>query len=138
VDGLKSPLLVGFGGHDSILPLWQSCTCNPRAPPISGRRWRGGGADSGWPGARAHVAGNDPWELIGIAEWRQPGTRTEWADALNRPLPEPALRRLRPTTRSGAPYGSEEFVRALEEKTGRCLELRGRGRPRRRDMAVSA
>jgi len=84
------------------------------------------------------VAGNDPWELIGIEEWRQLRTRTEWADALNRPLPEPGLRTLRLATRSGAPYGSEEFVRSLEQKTGRRLELRGRGRPRRREMAVSA
>jgi len=84
------------------------------------------------------VAGNDPWELIGIEEWRQLRTRTEWADALNRPLLEPELRRLRLATRSGAPYGREEFARSLEEKTGRCLELRGRGRPRRRVMAVSA
>ena len=66
--------------------------------------------------------------LIDIEEWRQLRTRTEWADALNRPLLEPELRRLRLATRSGAPYGCEEFGRSLEEKTGRCLELRGRSR----------
>ena len=70
--------------------------------------------------------------------WRQVRTGTEWADALNGPLREPELGRLRLATPSGAPYGSEEFVRSLEEKTGRCLELRGRDRPRRREMAVSA
>ena len=98
----------------------------------------GGGANSGGPSARAHVEGGEPWELIDIEEWRQLRTRTEWADALNRPLPEPELRRPHLATRSGAPYGSEEFARSLEEKTGRCLELRGRDGPRRRDMAVSA
>ena len=91
-----------------------------------------------WSGARAQVAGNGPWEFIDIEERRRLRTRTVWADALNRPLPEPELRRLRLATRSGALYGSEEFVRSLEEKTGRCLELRGRGRPRRREVAVSA
>jgi putative transposase len=67
-----------------------------------------------WSSARAHVAGGDPWGLIDIQEWRQLRTRTEWADALNRPLPEPEVRRLRLATRSGAPYGSEEFVRSLD------------------------
>ena len=74
------------------------------------------------------MAHDEAWELIGIEEWRQLRTRTEWADALNRPLPEPELRRLHLATGSGALYGSEEFVRSLEQKTGRCLELRGRGR----------
>jgi len=73
----------------------------------------GGGADSGWPSARAHVAGNDPWGLIDIEEWRQLRTRAEWADARNRPLPEPELRRLRLATRSGVSSGSEEFVHSL-------------------------
>jgi len=44
-------------------------------------------------------------------------------------------------TTAGDPLGCalwrEVFVRSLEEKTGRCLELRGRGRPGRRDMGVS-
>ena len=82
----------------------------------------GGGANSGWAGARAHLAGNDPWELIGIEEWRRLRTRTEWADALGKPLPEPAVKSPRLAARSGGPYGSEEFVRSLEDKTGRCPE----------------
>lgn len=48
---------VGGGGADSVS--------------------EGGGADSGWPNARTRVAGNDPWGLFDIEEWRQPRTRTE-------------------------------------------------------------
>ena len=65
------------------------------------------------------MAGNDRWALIDIEEWRQLRTRTEWADAVNGPLPEPAVKRLRLATRSGALYGRDGFVRSLEEKTGR-------------------
>ncbi|MCI0406152.1 MAG: hypothetical protein L0209_08795 [candidate division Zixibacteria bacterium] len=43
----------------------------------------GGGADSGWPVARALVAGNRPWGFIDIEEWRRIRSRTEWADAWN-------------------------------------------------------
>jgi hypothetical protein len=32
----------------------------------------GGGADSGWAGARASAAGDDAWGLIGIEGWRRP------------------------------------------------------------------
>ena len=132
--------LPGWFGDAVLWRLGRPVTC---VPGTVGGRWRGfglggRGANSGWSSARALVAGNGPWALIGIEECRRLRTRTEWADALNRRLPEPELRRLRLATRSGAPYGSEEFVRSLEEKTGRCLESRGRGRPRRRDMAVSA
>jgi putative transposase len=91
-----------------------------------------------WTSAPAHVTGEDRWGLVDIQEWRQLRVRVEWSDALNRPLPESELTKLRLATRSGAPCGGVEFVRSLEEKAGRCLELRARGRPRKREMTVSA
>ena len=128
---------AALAGYAALWRVGRPVTCVPGT--VGGRGREGGqGANSGWPGARARVAGDDPWELTDIVEWRRLRTRTEWADALNRPLPEPKVRRLRLASRSGAPYGSGEFVRSLEEKTGRCQKLRGRGRPRRRGMAVSA
>ena len=40
-----------------------------------------------------------------------------------------STRRLREATQRGVPLGSEGFVGALEQSIGRCLALRGPGRP---------
>lgn len=84
------------------------------------------------------MVGDYPRDVIDIEKWRRLRTRTEWADALNRLLPEPGLWRLRPMTRSGASCLNDEFVRSLEDETGRCLDLRGCGRPRKWEVTVLA
>ena len=43
--------------------------------------------------------------------------------------------RFRAATYAGKPLGSKEFVTKLEEQTGASLELRGRGRPRKKRKA---
>ena len=93
-----------------------------------------------WSSARAHVEGKDPCGLVDPAEWGQLRTRADWADGLNRPLPEADVSGLRLATRSGAPCGGADFVRPLEEEAGRCLKLRARGRPpkQKRERAVTA
>jgi putative transposase len=91
-----------------------------------------------WSSARAHVEGVDPWGMIDSADWRQVRTRAGWAEYLRAPPAESAMNRLRMATRSGSPFAAANFIRSLEEQTGQCLELRGRGRPRKRATAASA
>ena len=85
-----------------------------------------------WSSARAHVEEEDPLGLIDFSLWRQVRGRSDWAGCLNQPPPSDATRRLREATQRGVPLGSEGFVGALEQSTGRCLALRGPGRPPRR------
>ena len=83
-----------------------------------------------WSSARAHVEEEDPLGLIDFSLWREVRGRGDWAECLSRPLDAETVQRLREATQRGVPWGSEGFVKALQRSTGRCLALRGPGRPR--------
>ena len=82
-----------------------------------------------WSSARAHVEEKDPLGLIDFSLWHEVRRRGDWAECLRRPTDPESTRRLREATQRVVPLGSEGFVGALEQSTGRCLALRGPGRP---------
>jgi putative transposase len=73
-----------------------------------------GTAEAGW---LAMEAWNERWD---VARWREYLQTEESASE---------LRAMRQSTHTGRPLGSEEFVRALEERTERTLAPRRGGRP---------
>ena len=91
----------------------------------------GSAQDYAWSSAQAHVEEKDPLGLIDFSLWRQVRGRDDWAASLSRSPDADATRRLREATQRGVPLGSDGFVGALEQSTGRCLTLRGPGRPPR-------
>ncbi len=88
--------------------------------------------DYPWSSVRAHVLGRDPSKFLDMAPWRQEYTADRWHDVLRVGMDEEAFReRLRQATRTGRPFGSEEFVGDLERSTSRRLRPLPRG-PRKR------
>jgi putative transposase len=81
-----------------------------------------------WSSAAAHLGGADDWGLTDLAWWREQGPAAHWAEVLEAGFRDAALAaRLRTATRTGRPFGSEEFTRELESETGRLLRPQKRG-----------
>ncbi len=81
-----------------------------------------------WSSARSHVTG-EPDPLLskdGLIQVKQ----TDWASYLAESGEEFIIRRVRERLRTGRPAGEPEFVRVLEDKLGRSLQAKSRGRPR--------
>ena len=89
----------------------------------------GSAQDYPWSSARAHVEEVDRLGLIDFSLWRQVRGHDDWAACLNQGPSPDATHHLREATQRGVPLGSQDFVGALERSTGRCLALRGSGRP---------
>lgn len=90
-----------------------------------------------WSSARAYVAGEDPAGLVDFALWREIAPLEDWGDVLaaSEAGEQQWEERFRATTYAGKPLGSKEFVEELERKAGASLELRDRGRPRKKGKA---
>ena len=77
-----------------------------------------------WSSARAHlsVSGVNPGNLLDISLWRSHYTPECWREVLEEGVTETAFRdRIRETTRTGRPLGSESFVDSLESALKRRL-----------------
>lgn len=85
-----------------------------------------------WSSARAHVTG-EPDPLVDHELLRELRGFGDWADVLRQPLDPQDIDDLRAATHKGVVLGSKKFVRALEEKEGRPLGIRGKGRPPLKD-----
>ena len=89
--------------------------------------------DFRWSSARAHAEGHGdgflrmrPW-----LDWYSPA---RWREALRLGLDEEILQeRLRSATRTGRPFGTEEFLEEVERHVSRILRPRAVGRPRKED-----
>jgi putative transposase len=81
-----------------------------------------------WSSASAHVLGADQWSLTDLTWWRGHWNSGSWQQVLDAGFREAALaERLREATRTGRPFGGQEFIRALEAGTGRSLGPQKRG-----------
>jgi putative transposase len=90
---------------------------------------------SDWPWSSA---GGHTMERAGDAvldwrwrEWLRFWDCGEWRDLLLAATPDSEPDLIRQATRTGAPLGSQEFIRLLESRAGRRLRVRPRGRPRK-------
>jgi putative transposase len=89
-----------------------------------------------WSSAQAHAAGNDPSGLLDQELWRQLSPLGDWAEVLRGAEESPErIERLRSATRSGRPFGDEEFAAELERRLGRRRLAAGPGRPPKQKAA---
>jgi putative transposase len=63
--------------------------------------------------------------------------RSEYVDFLRSTARDDEINEIRYCTRTGRPFGSEIFVRAIEQSLGRDLMRRPRGRPRKKPLQYS-
>ena len=94
--------------------------------------------DYEWSSARAHLAGRDPTGLLDLDLWSEICPLGDWEGVLHEGpgLDTAWMDELRAATRAGKPLGSKEFIRELESRMGRGLELRSVGRPRKKEEAA--
>jgi putative transposase len=90
-----------------------------------------------WSSARDHVTGQDDDGWLELRQWREQYTAVRWREALRDGIEEEALReRLRVATRTGRPFGSENFVEDLERALNRSLRAREPGRPKKTSDSI--
>jgi putative transposase len=86
-------------------------------------------SDWHWSSATAHVSGWDGSGLLDFSDWSQRWSPAGWREALDRGIADAdLLQRIRESTRTGRPLGSEDFVVNLEEAIGREIRRRKPGR----------
>ncbi len=92
-----------------------------------------------WSSAAAHCDANDAADVLDMEGWEQAYGPRRWRKVLESSVGEEALaERLREATRRGVPYGGHALRRELEERTGRCLQSRSPGRPKKQIAGATA
>ena len=61
------------------------------------------------------------------ASWKELRIRGDWRELLESEVVQGRAGDLRLATRSGLPFGDQQFVKELESRSGRCLERRPPG-----------
>lgn len=97
---------------------------NPVRAGLAERPW-----EYKWSSARAHVSGEDEFQLLELAQWRKALFGHDWKEWLRRGEDEKAVANLRYSTIRGRPLGSDAFISKLEAAAGRRLRPRPVGRP---------
>ena len=80
-----------------------------------------------WSSAKAHITGGND-TLLSTNSWLSPQDRSAYTDFI-RTEDEDADNAIRKATRTGRPYGSENFVDQLEFRLKQPLKAKRRGRP---------
>jgi putative transposase len=80
--------------------------------------------------ARAHIKGIRD-EVLGEDLFEE-GQRKDYREFIRTGIPEEERNRIRYSTRTGRPFGSETFVRNMEKKLDRRFILRSPGRPKKK------
>ncbi len=84
-----------------------------------------------WSSALAHVSGIDPTGLLDMGYFASRNIGVDWKRQLEEAARDRALAKaIRAATNTGRPWGSDEFVAALELRLGRVLRPQKRGRKR--------
>lgn len=86
-------------------------------------------ADYVWSSAVLHLGGEDRLGLVDDRKWRSQWTAERWAQMLSQEGEESAQIRL--ATYSGRPFGTEQFVAALEQRLDRKIAAGKPGRQRK-------
>jgi len=89
------------------------------------------GEDFPYSSARAHVQGIRD-EVLG-EELFEGGLRKDYREFIREDIQEEEKNRIRYSTRTGRPFGSETFVKKMEKKLDRIFILRPPGRPKKKD-----
>ena len=79
-----------------------------------------------WSSARAHLGEPEQW--LDMTQWREAYTAAEWRERLESgTLTQAQMEGLRNATRTGRPWGDENWVEGLESRIGRSLRPRKPG-----------
>jgi putative transposase len=81
--------------------------------------------------ARAHI--NSVIDDVLGEDLFEEGQRKYYKEFLRADIPEEEKNRIRYSTRTGRPFGSETFVRNMEKKLDRRFVLRSPGRPKEKE-----
>ena len=92
-----------------------------------------------WSSALAHLSSSDEAGLLDFGELRQVRGFGNWREQMGASMEANAIERLRLSTQTGAPIGSEKFVAELGRRVHRNVEFRRRsGRPKKASTAAAA
>ena len=81
-----------------------------------------------WSSARAHIAGIDQTGLLDMGIWRSRFNSCRWKAFLEEGLnSDREYDQIRKATRTGRPIGGDDFIKRLEDLTGRVLRPKKRG-----------
>jgi putative transposase len=73
-----------------------------------------------WSSAGVHWgARRDEYNVLDLRFWEHAGGAATWREMYGAQIGEEEIERLRQCTYGGRPFGSDEFVRSMEEKFGR-------------------
>ena len=81
--------------------------------------------------ARAHI--NSVRDDVLGEDLFEQGQRKDYREFLRAGIPEEEKNRIRYSTRTGRPFGSETFTRNMEKKLDRRFILRSPGRPKKKE-----
>jgi putative transposase len=85
-----------------------------------------------WSSAAGHTDAESKSELLDLRQWYKIVGATEWKKLLAEDIEEEEIRRLRISTHTGRPLGSDSFVSKLESMIGRRLRALPVGRPKKK------
>jgi putative transposase len=85
--------------------------------------------DYPWSTAPYHAGLLTPPPALSLAAWSCAYTADEWRRVLGQRSPEPEMESIRTATQQGKPIGDPQFIQVLEDRLGRPLTVRRRGRP---------
>ncbi|MDP2997585.1 MAG: transposase [Bryobacterales bacterium] len=85
-----------------------------------------------WSSARTHLTGRDATGWLDLAEWSQVYSPERWREVLRTTVNDEAeCDRIREATRTGRPFGAEDFAHQLEQRLHRSVAPGKPGRPAR-------
>lgn len=85
-----------------------------------------------WSSAAVHCGGREEIALLDRTTWKRLSRGLDWSEELSEPLNDAQVQRVRRSTHTGRPLGSDSFLSKLESKLGRRLRPLAVGRPRRK------
>ena len=88
-----------------------------------------------WSSAATHCGRAEPDVCLNMDLWRRRWSAESWRKFIEEGVSESELADLRRCTYSGRPWGEEEFVAGLEQRTQRSLTRQKGGRPRKSAVA---
>ncbi|UCC97992.1 MAG: transposase [Phycisphaerales bacterium] len=99
---------------------------NPVRAKLCRKPWR-----YGWSSAAAHVDAGARSEMLNLSEWYDSISAAQWRKELEAGLSDSDIGRVRSSTHTGRPLGSDSFLSKLERALGRRVRPLPVGRPKK-------
>ena len=90
-----------------------------------------------WSSAAAHVNETDGAELLNLKRWNKMISDIQWRSELASGIDEEQLNRIRLSTHTGRPLGTDSFISKFEKLLGRRVRPLPIGRPRKKTKNVN-